>query len=573
MKYVKEIAAQRKVASELAADRKELLGQIPFGSELESTRFDLDRIAVPIVAVTGAYSAGKSALINAATGTRYLPTGVTPTTLVPVLLRRSAREACFMRTAAGFVEEPYSTATFKKLITDKNSTARHVVLDSPKLTAHGWHWLDTPGVNADMQRQAPLRLQARDIADICILATSALQPLTLSDLTQLREVGKIFKGNNLCVALTRIDQLPSGELASVERYVREMLDQALPGRALKVLPVSNGDAASLSALTQHLADVVYHHQKERLKEALEAWQNMIVHLQQLLEMRELLQVKSTTVQRIRTRLDAVILESGALLTTDLPIFMDETCRELKVRLPASQRQLLDTFRARFHQRFAERLQEIGARINRELAEALQQDVSSPISVTLANRFLRLLEPTNPFFDWASATLGGTMGAGAAASAALLSAALPPVGLMLAGAAVIGGLLGGLIGSASLIENGDELKEKIGRPTTLEYQQHLDAAIYSYRTDLQHLCRLIDQVSTIFSKPTAAAYDVQNMLQVLSMAEDRRSKRLVPSYQRIASELLVAEMAERQARFGLQPPPALASNNTPAASVGKRRKKA
>lgn len=576
MKYAKEIGEQQRVARDLAGERQTLLQQIPFGAELELTRFDMERVAVPIVAVAGAYSAGKSALINAALRTPLLPVGVTPTTLVPVIVRGGTSDALSVGTSKGLETRPVSDAEMRHLVTDKDSSARYVIRESPKASRLPWQWLDTPGANAELHKPMELRVAPREVADICVLATSALQPLSLSDLTQLMQLGNVFQGDTLCIALTRTDQLQAGELPSVKRYVQEALADALPERSLKVFPVSNKDASSVTALNEHLAAVVYQHQRAQLGAALTAWKEMLSHLEELLAMRQLAEVKLATIQRIRTRLDAHIVDSGALLMEDLPHFMDETCRELGATLPAPRRQLLENFQSRFGRRFGERLQEIGDRLNSDLTAELQQDLTNKASVTLANRFLSLLEPSNPFFDWVSAAaVGGTVGAGAAVSAAFLAATLPPVGLVMAGAAVIGGLLGGFMGSASTIDSTEELKEKIARPVTQQYQSHLRTAIAHYRDDLAHLCRLMEKVSVVFSSPSASNYNVPAMQKLIKFADDRRQKILVPRFERIEFDRQAAESAERLRQLQAttataSSPTRLVPTKTPAAS--KPRKK-
>jgi hypothetical protein len=549
MKFEKEIREQRRIAQEFAEDRKYLLAQVPFGSELEQTRFDLERIASPTVAVAGAYSVGKSALINALCGAEILPVGVTPTTLVPIMLGGGAVEFCLVNTAEGSRKETLTAEGLRNLVTHKESPARYVIVESPRVAHIPWTWLDAPGVNADLQKAADLDLKPQDVADVCLLATSSLQPLSLSDLGQLVQLAEIFPGERLCLVLTRWDQLGLEERETVLRYVREMLASALPQRQIKIFSVSRKDTSALAQIREHLSATVYHHQKAQLEEALDHWKETLADLGALLEMRELAQVKPETLQQLQKKLDDVIIESGAQLKLELPRFMAELHRQAVNDLPSPHRQLEESFQEKFQEQFAPRLHAIGQRINEELMAELRKDLTKKqTSVSLANRFLGLLEPSNPFFDWMSATqVGGVATVGAALLAA---GAATPVGWAIAGAAVIGGLLGGLIGSASTIDSADELQEKVVAPLTQKYQQLLSSAIASYRRDLAHLSKLMQKVVAIFSQEEASSYkddQIKRMQMFIRLADETKRKNLASRFRKIEADRQAAEFAEQMQR--------------------------
>lgn len=548
MKFEKEIREQQRVAQELAKDRRELLAQVPFGTELEQTRFDLERIATPVVAVAGAYSAGKSALINALCGVEILPVGVTPTTLIPVMLRGGEVESCLVGTVEGTERLSPTPERLHGLITGKESPARYLILESPRVSHIPWQWLDAPGVNADIQKSPGLDLRPQEVADLCVLATSALQPLSLSDLTQLVQLAELFPDDRLCLAITRWDQLAASDREPVQRYIREMLADALPGKQLKLFIVSSKDGTNLDSLRAYLADAVYKYQQERLGQALDAWKETLADLRALLGMRELAEVKPETLRQLRSKLDDSIIESGAQLKSELPRFMADLHRQHSGTLPFPHRELQESFRKKVQEHFGPRLQEIGQRINDDLMAELRKDLTKQTSVSLTNRFLGLLEPSDPFFDWISATqVGGVAGAGAAVGAALLTAgALTPVGWAIAGAAMLGGLLGGFIGSASTIDSPDELDKKIVVPLTQEYQQHLANAISSYRSDFAHLCRLMEKVITIFSKPEAGGYkddQLKRMQMFIKLADETRRKHLAARFKKIEEDRRLAEFEE------------------------------
>lgn len=548
----KNIREQGRIAQQLAADRRDLFGAVPFSKEVYRSRQDLERIAQPVVAVAGAYSAGKSALINALSGTDKLPVGVTPTTLVPVILRGGDTEACTVYTAEGHRQRAPSE-DLSRLITDENSPARYIIIESSAVSSTPWQWLDVPGVNAEISKK-PLkstsRLQIAEVADLCILATSALQPLSLSDLTQLHQLSETFPGDSLRIALTRCDQLSASELASVQDYVRKLLADVLPNRQVKVFAVASVKGTGVRKLREDLAATVFELQKHQLKEALEGWGSTLSDLRALLEMRDLSDVKPETLQRIRNRLDDLLVDESIQLRRQLPGIAEDILRKLGPTLPSPQRHVTSAFREELSGRLYDQLSGIHQRLNRELADALRQDVNKATTLALTDRFSHILDSSPNFFDWQSATKGGVFGAGAAGAAMLMGAAMTPVGWAVAGAALLGGLLGGIMGSSSTIETPDELRNLVATPILQDAEGRLSSATETSRAELSHACDLLQKVVQIFNEPNASSYDLPVIQRVVSMAEIRQ-KRLDQEFQgfhrRLAEEEMQARLAAAQAQ--------------------------
>jgi GTP-binding protein EngB required for normal cell division len=520
MKHEQNIRDQGRIAKGLAADRRALFEQVPFGQELERNRHDPERLAWPVVAVAGAYSAGKSALINALCGSHVLPVGITPTTLVPVLLRGGESASCVVQTAEGSQQHPPTRETLRRFICGEDTPARYLLVELPELAGTPWQWLDSPGVNTETQKQAPgpgAPLQAHEVADHCLFVTSALQPLSLSDLTQLQQLAGSFPGDTLRIILTRCDQLSEEERTSVLDYVRKLLKEVLPQRMLQVVPLSSKTGEGIPALRESLAEGIYRRQKEQLEAALKGWGGVLEDLRVLLEMRDLAELKPETLTRLRTRLDDLLVDESLQLGGDLSRFAEEVLRELTPALPGKQRHLTTLFREKLGARLESRLASVHQRVNQELTGELRHDMKRETTVELANRFGPLLGE-ELFFDWRSAAR--TSGLVSAGAALLMGAAPTPVGWALAGAALIGGLLGGIMGSASTLDSTDALRKLVVAPILLDAEQRLRQATQAAREDLGHLCTLLQKVAEVFAGPEAGRYDVARLQQTLALARTR-----------------------------------------------------
>jgi hypothetical protein len=233
-------------------------------------------------------------------------------------------------------------------------------------------------------------------------------------------------------------------------------------------------------------------------------------------MRELAAVKPATIERVRTRLDALLVEEGARLRGQLPAVVERFLRGTEAELPRSQRQLTNALREAFAAKLRHEMEGIHPRLNQELAEALRGDVDTATTLALTDRFRGVLEAGPRFFDWQSARNAGAMGA---AGAALVARAVgKPAGWAFAGAMLLGGLLGGLMGNASTVDTPEELREQVTEPLLRDAEQRLLQATQSSREDLSRVCELLLKVIQVFSDPKAGAYDLAELKRVLSLAE-------------------------------------------------------
>lgn len=205
----------------LNAERAQLLAlRVPL-TNLDAPADDLallDRALLQLdelflLVIVGEFNAGKSAFINALLGQRFLTEGVTPTTTQINILKYG-------------------------------DEAKQVTVDAADilLLTYPVEWLseinvvDTPGVNAVIQRHQEITEQFIPRADLVLFVTSADRPFSESERTFM---GRIRAwGKKVVVVLNKIDILETPEdVAQVLTFV-ETNAQALLGRKPIVFPIS-----------------------------------------------------------------------------------------------------------------------------------------------------------------------------------------------------------------------------------------------------------------------------------------------------------------------------------------------
>ncbi|HVG61055.1 MAG TPA: GTPase domain-containing protein, partial [Hyalangium sp.] len=312
MDHEKSIREQGRFAQRLAEDIRALLGAVPFGAEVYRSRYALERLARPVVAVTGAEGVGKSTLVRA--------------------------------------------------------------LDEVGVSPVEW-WEVAPSAG-------PLNGRA----EVFVLVTSAVQPLPLGDLTLLHGLAESAPDLALRVVLTRADELATDELPAVQERVRKLLAEALHGRTISFAAVSGRTGAGISTLREELLEALFLVQRDRLLEEVAGWGAALADLHALLEMRELAAVKPETIERLRTRLDGLLVEEGARIRGQLTGVVEQFVRGKEAALPRSQRQLTNALREAFVAKLRQEVEGIQPRLNQELAEALRGDVDTATTLALTNRF-------------------------------------------------------------------------------------------------------------------------------------------------------------------------------------------
>ena len=500
MKFEKEIRALAELARALARERMTLAQGTPFGAAIEETRHDLGRVASPVVAVVGPAKTGKSSLINRLAGTDALPVGPIPLTAVPVCLR-AGDAGCLLSTSDGAREVPPDRNSVRALIRAPGEDAEYLVWQLPELGATPWDWLDTPGWDA-LDRDRALDLDPWDLADVWVLATSATHPMASGDRTLLAQIAALANGGQVCVVITRADQVEPDALEEIEAFVRQQVSEIWPEQTPSVIAVSSRSGSGIDALKDHLSGVVATLVASRLRSELRSWRRLLDELDQISNMKALAAVGSRTVRAARERLHRQLLGQMAALKTEVPRLAEEEVRALKKDLPKTTREVAPEFARRLEAAVSLEIDSIGRELQESLAATLGSDLPQKASVHLAlERLTTLIDRREPDrFEPKSTALGSALGATAGIYAALF--AIPMIGVPLAVASIVGGLSGGAMGALlfgkGLVTDCDMLREKIATPLIGEVQKELDRVTAGARLEIDRLCNVMERAIVLQS---------------------------------------------------------------------------
>ncbi len=265
-----------------------------------------------LLVIVGEFNSGKSAVINALLGHRYLPEGVIPTTHQLQLVRHGDSEGTAVENGLAVVQVPVD-----------------------------WlqevHLVDTPGTNAVIREHERITEEFVPRSDLVLFVTSADRPFSESERAFLEKVRRW--GKKVVFVVNKMDLLQgSEERAQVLDYVAANARQLL-GMEAPVFPVSAREALAAKQAAQH---------NGRPLEALEAWghsgfQALEAFIQDRLDSAERLRLKlrnplgiaAVLVEKYR----AVLAERQRLLQEDF-----ETLDAIEQQLQAYQEDMERDFR-------------------------------------------------------------------------------------------------------------------------------------------------------------------------------------------------------------------------------------
>lgn len=379
-----------------------------------------------------------------------------------------------------------------------------------------WKWLE---VESGGSGEGSLRVG--ELAEHCLLVLAAGEPSSRELLAWLPQLAEEFPLGALQVVLPRCDALPEGMTPATARELLELvLCEAVPHRTLPVLTVSGTSGEGLEALRGELAEQLARRQRVLLEEALKDWSALLADVHALLGMRDLAKLRPETLTRLRRCLDELLREERQRLEGELPRLAEDSLRELRSRLPETQRSLTQSFREKLSARVELHSHALRQRLDEVLARELARDVEGKASLALTDRFGRLVEPRSLFFDWGFARTGGLAGVGAAM---LMGVARKHGGWAVMGAALVGGVLAGLLGKGAKVTTAEELKRVVAEPLLEDSLRRLKEATETSRADVERLCGLLQKVAEIFSPEHAQAYDAERLGEAVTRAEGRREQ--------------------------------------------------
>ena len=215
------LAAERGVLGEA----REALASLDAAPEsllaLRQAASDLDDLF--LLVVVGEFNAGKSALLNAVLGARFLIEGVTPTTAEITVIRHGEPSG------QGEPAAPPET----RAVAQADGT---LLLTAPAALLRELSIVDTPGTNAIIRRHEAMTREFIPRSDLVLFVTSVDRPFTESERAFMEHVRAW--GKKVIVVLNKIDLLSDGaQLVEVERFVAEGVSRLL-GFTPQVFPVS-----------------------------------------------------------------------------------------------------------------------------------------------------------------------------------------------------------------------------------------------------------------------------------------------------------------------------------------------
>ncbi|KAG8389354.1 hypothetical protein BUALT_Bualt02G0220600 [Buddleja alternifolia] len=197
-----------------------------------------------LLVIVGEFNSGKSSVINAFLGQRYLKDGVVPTTNEITFLRYSESEfseqRCERHPDGQYI--CYLPAPILKEITSSHfpssSTPKQMII------------VDTPGTNVILQRQQRLTEEFVPRADLLLFVMSADRPLTESEVAFLRYIQQWKK--RIVFVLNKSDMYRNAEeLQEAIAFIKENTQKMLNSENINLYPVSarSALAAKLSAFS------------------------------------------------------------------------------------------------------------------------------------------------------------------------------------------------------------------------------------------------------------------------------------------------------------------------------------
>lgn len=234
--------ASQEVASKVGCTSLDSVLSSQSSSFLEKLRLE----ATFSVVIAGEFNAGKSTLINALLGNKFLESGALPTT-DSITIVTSSR-------VNNWDENSQST----ELVASKNDLSAsllgvvvHSVNDLPLL--EDLTLIDTPGTNSAWMDHTERTLKFLPAADLILFVSTADRPFSDSERNLLQSIQAYHK--NIVIVINKMDVLDisGGDHGAVQKndvidFVTDKVSKLLGARPV-VIPVSSRDALS-SKLTQ-----------------------------------------------------------------------------------------------------------------------------------------------------------------------------------------------------------------------------------------------------------------------------------------------------------------------------------
>lgn len=211
------------------------------------------------VACLGQFKRGKSTLLDALIGVRFLPTGILPVTAVPTIVRYGPELGARIRHESeewqdihpldleAYVSEEKNPGNCKKI------SAVEVFLDSP-LLASGMCLVDTPGLGSIFESNTQTTRAFIPHIDAAILVIGADPPLSADELSLAKTLSGHVK--TLITVLNKTDKVAESERLLAKNFARLILEKNLPQFTGRFFEISATEWLDSAKPTRDAAELV-----------------------------------------------------------------------------------------------------------------------------------------------------------------------------------------------------------------------------------------------------------------------------------------------------------------------------
>jgi predicted GTPase len=198
-----------------------------------------------IVACVGQFKRGKSTLVNALLGEPVLPTGVTPVTSVPTLVRFGPPDACVLGQEGSWIhirgDELARFVSEEENPGNRRGIVAVEVFRPRPILANGLCLIDTPGLGSVFEANTRAARDVLPRIDVVLLVTGADPPLTADE---LHLIGAAAHVDTVCLVINKADKSTRSELTAARSFALDLFHRRL-GRSIdQVFEVSAVDALS-----------------------------------------------------------------------------------------------------------------------------------------------------------------------------------------------------------------------------------------------------------------------------------------------------------------------------------------
>ena len=458
-----------------------------------------DELLIPVV---GAFSAGKSTLVNRTLGVDYLPVGISPETAIPTELRYATRERVEAVRESGQVEE-YSLDEMDKLtsMAGEYEYAR-LYADNPALRAFSpFVLVDMPGFNSphDSHNTAILRYLRRGTHYLFLTSVEegGLHRQEIRRMDEVQDMGRDFS-----VLITKSDLKPQSDVQELKNYLEDQLSTSF-GKEAGCRVTGNDASANLGSAIAGLdqdailfnlnsdallnfyfmLDGILNSSIEALGNEQEENLRSLRELQQGLKAIEQEQEESIRKAKAKLAGDKARHILSAV-ENELRTSIDELARAAATDQDAFGRILSDIVRSRLSREFQATSAELGSRLATDINHAVQisipafnlsEDWFSHLVTTIQTQVLDALmgavgAPASEKKDvGGEVTTSGQMNGDGSASGRLsklggMIAAAVPHPVMKVALAILPGIVGMLLDKAAETRKEEQLKDQIANTT-------------------------------------------------------------------------------------------------------------